>query len=137
MLDSTSFAFVVCLVLTHSISLIRSCRQQFHCDQCGICRLGGAENFRHCQRCGMCLSIPAYEDHNCRSGSGMSDCPICMEVRSLAVYLSSTWLYLACYYYALVFTLTTGNFCFHNTCMLRTLRTLDAHTMQRAIHSKS
>ncbi|KAK2990578.1 hypothetical protein RJ640_019858, partial [Escallonia rubra] len=26
-------------------------KQQFHCDDCGICRVGGRENFFHCQKC--------------------------------------------------------------------------------------
>jgi hypothetical protein len=28
-------------------------KQQYHCDACGICRIGGRENFFHCDRCGM------------------------------------------------------------------------------------
>ena len=31
-------------------------RKQFHCDQCGICRVGGRENFFHCNTCGCCYS---------------------------------------------------------------------------------
>ncbi|XP_008667057.1 putative RING zinc finger domain superfamily protein isoform X9 [Zea mays] len=27
-------------------------KEQFHCDDCGICRVGGKENFFHCQKCG-------------------------------------------------------------------------------------
>ena len=29
---------------------------QFHCDRCGICRVGGADNFFHCDTCGCCYS---------------------------------------------------------------------------------
>ncbi|KAJ8434401.1 hypothetical protein Cgig2_002603 [Carnegiea gigantea] len=28
-------------------------KKQFHCNECGICRVGGRENFFHCQKCGM------------------------------------------------------------------------------------
>ena len=29
-------------------------KKQFHCDDCGICRVGGKEKFFHCQTCGCC-----------------------------------------------------------------------------------
>jgi hypothetical protein len=28
-------------------------KQQYHCDSCGICRIGGRDNFFHCDRCGI------------------------------------------------------------------------------------
>lgn len=31
-------------------------KQQFHCDDCGICRVGGRQNFFHCATCGCCYS---------------------------------------------------------------------------------
>ena len=31
-------------------------KRQFHCDACGICRVGGQENFFHCGTCGCCYS---------------------------------------------------------------------------------
>ncbi|RYR14450.1 hypothetical protein HN51_066594 [Arachis hypogaea] len=27
-------------------------KQQFHCDDCRICRVGGQENYFHCEKCG-------------------------------------------------------------------------------------
>ena len=32
-------------------------KRQYHCDQCGICRIGGKENFFHCKVCNMCLPL--------------------------------------------------------------------------------
>ncbi len=29
-------------------------KKQFHCDDCGICRVGGREKFFHCKTCGCC-----------------------------------------------------------------------------------
>ena len=29
---------------------------QFHCSRCGICRVGGRQNFFHCDTCGCCYS---------------------------------------------------------------------------------
>lgn len=31
-------------------------KQQFHCEACGICRVGGASNFFHCHTCGCCYA---------------------------------------------------------------------------------
>lgn len=31
-------------------------KQHFHCDSCGICRVGGRQNFFHCPTCGCCYS---------------------------------------------------------------------------------
>jgi RING finger/CHY zinc finger protein 1 len=30
-------------------------KNQFHCDGCGICRIGGRDNFIHCDICGLCV----------------------------------------------------------------------------------
>ena len=29
-------------------------KKQFHCDDCGICRVGGREKYFHCKTCGCC-----------------------------------------------------------------------------------
>ncbi len=31
-------------------------KQQFHCAACGICRVGGRQNFFHCHTCGCCYA---------------------------------------------------------------------------------
>eukprot|EP00804_Cyclotella_cryptica_P019992 CCRYP_007880-RB/>CCRYP_007880-RB protein AED:0.06 eAED:0.06 QI:222/0.66/0.75/1/0.33/0.5/4/178/379 len=51
-------------------------KRPFHCDKCGICRVGGQENFRHCDQCCMCISNAVYETHNCIK---TSNCPVCRE----------------------------------------------------------
>ncbi|XVF47947.1 hypothetical protein PTKIN_Ptkin03bG0150400 [Pterospermum kingtungense] len=38
-------------------------KEQYHCDGCGICRIGGRKNFFHC----------------CKCGSMHHDCPVCFE----------------------------------------------------------
>ena len=53
-------------------------KNQFHCDGCGFCRIGGKENFMHCNKCNMCISISVYETHKCIDISD-SLCPICMS----------------------------------------------------------
>jgi len=51
----------------------------YHCPDCGFCRVGGGENFRHCQDCGMCIDKQLFQDHNCKVGKYMSNCPVCQE----------------------------------------------------------
>ena len=31
-------------------------KQPYHCDACGICRIGGRDNYFHCDTCGSCYS---------------------------------------------------------------------------------
>ena len=54
-------------------------RALFHCDACGICRVGPKENFFHCDTCGSCLRVTS-EPHVCPKGSALkSECPVCLE----------------------------------------------------------
>lgn len=51
----------------------------YHCDKCGICRLGlglGLDFF-HCDGCQACLSIELQDNHKCIERATMSNCPIC------------------------------------------------------------
>nr|ACF86540.1 unknown [Zea mays] len=54
-------------------------KNQFHCDGCGICRTGGAENFYHCGRCGCCYTTTLKDSHRCVDGAMHHNCPVCME----------------------------------------------------------
>ncbi|RYR30957.1 hypothetical protein Ahy_B01g055750 isoform A [Arachis hypogaea] len=54
-------------------------KQQFHCDDCGICRVGGQENFFHCEKCGSCYSVTLRDNHLCVENSMRHHCPICYE----------------------------------------------------------
>ena len=56
-------------------------KQVYHCDDCGICRLGAGlgKDFFHCKTCAACMSITAEETHRCVERSTKSDCPICGE----------------------------------------------------------
>lgn len=51
----------------------------YHCDKCGFCRVGGADNFQHCDDCGMCIDKSLYANHNCKSGKYKANCPVCQE----------------------------------------------------------
>ncbi|XP_039117493.1 probable E3 ubiquitin-protein ligase RZFP34 isoform X1 [Dioscorea cayenensis subsp. rotundata] len=54
-------------------------KQQYHCNGCGICRIGGRENFFHCFRCGCCYSVLLKNSHACVEGAMHHDCPVCFE----------------------------------------------------------
>lgn len=51
----------------------------YHCIDCGFCRVGGRHNFKHCDDCGMCIDALLFDDHNCKAGKYMSNCPVCQE----------------------------------------------------------
>lgn len=51
----------------------------YHCDDCGICRLGcglGIDYF-HCHGCNACISILLENDHQCMENRTKCNCPIC------------------------------------------------------------
>ncbi|XP_023347356.1 RING finger and CHY zinc finger domain-containing protein 1 isoform X2 [Eurytemora carolleeae] len=50
---------------------------QFHCEGCGICRIGHRENFKHCFTCEMCM--PIGTEHKCIAQSSRNNCPVCFE----------------------------------------------------------
>ena len=52
---------------------------QFHCDLCGVCRVGGKENFFHCTMCDMCYPNNIRSSHKCIEKCSRANCPICME----------------------------------------------------------
>lgn len=54
-------------------------KEIFHCDKCGICRVGGKDNYIHCDTCNMCLKNECYNDHICIENSLNRGCPICQE----------------------------------------------------------
>ncbi|KAK4372567.1 hypothetical protein RND71_007951 [Anisodus tanguticus] len=51
----------------------------FHCDDCGICRVGGRENYFHCKKCDTCYSVSLRNNHLCVEDSMRHHCPICYE----------------------------------------------------------
>lgn len=49
---------------------------QFHCNKCGMCRIGGVDNFEHCDDCNICMKKETFDDHKC-SNMKEAVCPIC------------------------------------------------------------
>ncbi|KAG6766523.1 hypothetical protein POTOM_030609 [Populus tomentosa] len=84
---------------------VLTAKGQFHCDDCGICRVGGRENYFHCKKCGMhslpfgfvvlnswnlitsacnwlpcsCYATSLLDNHLCVENSMRHHCPICYE----------------------------------------------------------
>lgn len=54
-------------------------KKQFHCDQCGICRVDGRENFFHCPTCDICLCINLKDSHKCVEKVTHANCSVCLE----------------------------------------------------------
>ena len=52
-------------------------KEKFHCDKCGICRIGKRDDWVHCDRCNHCYR-PDFE-HKCIEDSTKTNCPICGE----------------------------------------------------------
>lgn len=52
-------------------------RSIFHCDGCGICRLGRREDFRHCETCCACLPVNEFDRHKCARNALNRPCPLC------------------------------------------------------------
>ncbi|KAG4186912.1 hypothetical protein ERO13_A08G072900v2 [Gossypium hirsutum] len=52
---------------------------QFHCNDRGICRVGGRDKFFHCEKCGSCYMVDLRDNHFCVENSMKSYCPICFE----------------------------------------------------------
>ena len=52
----------------------------YHCEGCGLCRVGPQKNFFHCDGCASCLAVETQSRHVCPKGNGLkSECPVCLE----------------------------------------------------------
>ncbi|CAB3376471.1 Hypothetical predicted protein [Cloeon dipterum] len=54
-------------------------KNQYHCEGCGICRIGGRDRFFHCERCNMCLPNKLKNRHKCVENVSRANCPVCLE----------------------------------------------------------
>ncbi|KAI3505484.1 hypothetical protein L1887_27615 [Cichorium endivia] len=65
-------------------------KQQFHCNDCGICRLHGRQNYYHCHKCGCCRANEKRGSHTCVENLLKHECPGCHEYlfNSMALFYS-------------------------------------------------
>ncbi|XP_063987473.1 RING finger and CHY zinc finger domain-containing protein 1-like [Diachasmimorpha longicaudata] len=54
-------------------------RGQFHCTECGICRVGYRHRFFHCPTCNLCLPRQIEGIHKCIQNVSHDNCPVCLE----------------------------------------------------------
>uniref|UniRef100_A0A8C5N2F6 Cyclin dependent kinase like 2 n=1 Tax=Leptobrachium leishanense TaxID=445787 RepID=A0A8C5N2F6_9ANUR len=54
-------------------------KKQYHCDGCGICRIGPKEDYEHCLKCNLCLPLSLKGNHKCIENVSRQNCPICLE----------------------------------------------------------
>uniref|UniRef100_A0A8D9ED85 RING finger and CHY zinc finger domain-containing protein 1 n=1 Tax=Cacopsylla melanoneura TaxID=428564 RepID=A0A8D9ED85_9HEMI len=54
-------------------------RKQFHCEDCGMCRVGGRDNYYHCKTCDICLPIKLKNSHKCIEKVAHDNCAVCLE----------------------------------------------------------
>lgn len=52
---------------------------QYHCDGCGLCRIGGRIDYYHCDTCEMCLPVSLKSTHKCIEKMSHANCPVCQE----------------------------------------------------------
>eukprot|EP01056_Protomagalhaensia_sp_Gyna25_P005501 Protomagalhaensia_sp_Gyna_25__5500@NODE_733_length_2736_cov_53_536522_g572_i0_p1_GENE_NODE_733_length_2736_cov_53_536522_g572_i0NODE_733_length_2736_cov_53_536522_g572_i0_p1_ORF_typecomplete_len225_score7_48zfRING_2/PF13639_6/2_3e11zfCHY/PF05495_12/1_5e09zfC3HC4/PF00097_25/3_7e03zfC3HC4/PF00097_25/8e03zfC3HC4/PF00097_25/1_6e02zfC3HC4/PF00097_25/5e02zfC3HC4/PF00097_25/2_4e08zfC3HC4_2/PF13923_6/74zfC3HC4_2/PF13923_6/7_6e08zfRING_UBOX/PF13445_6/4_2e03zfRING_UBOX/PF13445_6/1_8e03zfRING_UBOX/PF13445_ len=54
-------------------------RDIFHCEACGICRVGHRSRVFHCDGCGTCLDKVMQNKHRCLKDGMKADCAICLD----------------------------------------------------------
>ncbi|XP_038129566.1 RING finger and CHY zinc finger domain-containing protein 1 [Cyprinodon tularosa] len=54
-------------------------KKQYHCQPCGICRIGPREKYFHCEKCNLCLAQDLRGNHKCVENVSRQNCPVCME----------------------------------------------------------
>lgn len=56
----------------------------YHCDKCGICKVGGRESSYHCDGCNCCYKLPMDENHVCQKDLLRQNCSVCLEDLSVS-----------------------------------------------------
>lgn len=54
-------------------------RELYHCDKCGLCRVGNPATNIHCDTCDMCWNLLGYNQHRCKPNLLKENCPVCGE----------------------------------------------------------
>ncbi|KAH9256248.1 hypothetical protein BASA81_005469 [Batrachochytrium salamandrivorans] len=53
----------------------------YHCNKCGICRVGREQDHWHCDRCNLCYPTATMDPatHHCLASASEESCPVCAE----------------------------------------------------------
>lgn len=66
----------ICCPICKTLCMIgEDVKPAYHCEKCGVCRVGLAENSVHCDKCGTCYDIKSQKTHVCADPNCI--CPIC------------------------------------------------------------
>ncbi|VAH94612.1 unnamed protein product [Triticum turgidum subsp. durum] len=115
-------------------------KEQYHCKDCGICRVGGKDNFFHCHKCGSCYSVTLRDKHVCIEDSMKNNCPICYEylfdsLREASVLRCGHTMHLQCFHEMLKHDKFTCPMCSVSIFdMEKFLRALDAEIEAKFLH---
>ncbi|XP_030647234.1 RING finger and CHY zinc finger domain-containing protein 1 isoform X2 [Chanos chanos] len=63
----------------HICHLFDKDKKQYHCQPCGICRIGPREKYFHCLKCNLCLARDLQGNHKCVENVSRQNCPVCMD----------------------------------------------------------
>ena len=67
------------IIDSYLIQNINTSSSFFHCEKCGICRIGMQKDYKHCDDCNMCLNKNTFDSHICKVNMKDKQCPICFE----------------------------------------------------------
>ncbi|XP_044980262.1 E3 ubiquitin-protein ligase SRFP1-like isoform X2 [Hordeum vulgare subsp. vulgare] len=115
-------------------------KEQYHCKDCGICRVGGKDNFFHCHKCGSCYSVTLRDKHVCIEDAMKNNCPICYEylfdsLREASVLRCGHTMHLHCFHEMLKHDKFTCPMCSVSIFdMEKFLRALDAEIEASFLH---
>jgi len=77
-------------------------RELYHCEHCGLCRVGSPHSNVHCHTCNICWNLSGFTHHTCKPNILKENCPVCKEY--LQVSRKTTYI------------LECGH-CFHSDCL--------------------
>jgi len=77
-------------------------RALYHCEHCGLCRVGSPHSNIHCHTCNICWNLSGFTHHTCKPDILKENCPVCEEY--LQVSRKTTYI------------LECGH-CFHSDCL--------------------
>ncbi len=62
--------------LIYNIDTKKEC---YHCNECGICRIGNRKDYIHCNECNLCINKKTFNTHICKLNVKEFNCPICLK----------------------------------------------------------
>ena len=80
----TEFAQYFCSICNLFDDFKYEVKDAYHCDKCGVCRVGTEELSFHCDLCERCVDADRKLDHKCVKIK--YDCPVCLDDLQNSIY---------------------------------------------------